>query len=155
MAGSNYVLSSSTEFVILLSLSPNNGLLTFQKKDESQTYLNHYTTATNYFPWLSLSINLTEAYPFPEFLVVINLNQVDLMLSTKGLHQLDIHRLITVGCKHTEMGLAPKMQNSKVKSHLRPKFKASSPTLLLRPKKAAGTNAYLTAYSNYQISPAA
>uniref|UniRef100_A0A2K5UEZ4 Uncharacterized protein n=1 Tax=Macaca fascicularis TaxID=9541 RepID=A0A2K5UEZ4_MACFA len=29
------------------------------------------------------------------------------MFSTKGLHQLDIHRLITVGCKHTKMGLAP------------------------------------------------
>lgn len=27
--------------------------------------LNHYTTATNHFPWFPLSIDFTEAYPFP------------------------------------------------------------------------------------------
>lgn len=33
------------------------------------------------------------------------------MFSTEGLHQLDVHRFIAVGCKHTKMGLAPEMQN--------------------------------------------
>lgn len=35
------------------------------------------------------------------------LDQVDLMLSAEGLHQLDIHGLVAVGCKDAEMGLAP------------------------------------------------
>ena len=34
--------------------------------------LNHLTTATNHFMGFSLSVNVIEAYPFPEFLVVIN-----------------------------------------------------------------------------------
>jgi len=70
------------------------------------TVLNHCATETNHFPWFPLSIDFTEAYPFPWFLVVINLYQVDLVLSTECRHQLDIHGLITVGCKHTEMALA-------------------------------------------------
>ena len=27
--------------------------------------LNHYATATNHLPWFALSIDFTEAYPFP------------------------------------------------------------------------------------------
>ena len=48
--------------------------------------LNHHTSATNYFTGFSLSVSFTEAYPFPWFLVVINLNQVGLVLSTKCFH---------------------------------------------------------------------
>ena len=70
--------------------------------------LNHHITATNHFTGFSLAVSFSEGYPFPLFLVVIDLNQVDLVLSTKGLHQLDIHRLITVGCKHTRDGLGCK-----------------------------------------------
>ena len=54
------------------------------------------------------------------------LNQVDLVLSTKGLHQLDIHWLVTVGCKHTEMGLAPEMQTEQQTL----KFTSKSTTVL-------------------------
>lgn len=39
------------------------------------------------------------------------LYQVDLMLSTEGLHQLDIHGLVTVGSKGTKMGLTPARYN--------------------------------------------
>ena len=67
--------------------------------------LNHHTTATNHLTRFSLSVSFTEADPFPEFLVVITLDKADLMLITKGLYQLDIRRLITVGHKHTWMGL--------------------------------------------------
>lgn len=35
------------------------------------------------------------------------LDQVDLMLSTEGLHQLDVHGLIAVGCKDAQVGLTP------------------------------------------------
>lgn len=66
------------------------------------TVLNHHTTSTNHFTGVFfLSVSFTEAYTFPWFIVVINLDQVDLVLNTKGLHQLDI----TVGCQHTRMAL--------------------------------------------------
>lgn len=68
--------------------------------------LNHYTTATNRYPWLTLLISFTEAYPSPWFPVVINLNYVDSVLSTMGLQQLDVQRLITAGCKHAKMNMA-------------------------------------------------
>lgn len=38
------------------------------------------------------------------------LYQVDLMLSAEGLHQLDVHGLVAVGCKGAEMGLTPAKQ---------------------------------------------
>lgn len=44
-----------------------------------------------------LLVSFAEAYPFPRFLD-INLNQVYLVLSIKGLHQLGIPRFISVVC---------------------------------------------------------
>lgn len=38
------------------------------------------------------------------------LDQVDLVLSTQGFHQLDIHWLVAVGCKGAKVGLAPAIQ---------------------------------------------
>lgn len=35
------------------------------------------------------------------------LDQVDLMFSAEGLHQLDVHGFVTVGCKGAKMGLTP------------------------------------------------
>lgn len=35
------------------------------------------------------------------------LDQVDLVLSTQGFHQLDVHWLVAVGCKGAKVGLAP------------------------------------------------
>lgn len=48
------------------------------------------------------------------------------MFSTKGLYQLDIHRLVTVGSQHTKVGLAPEMQNPQ-----KLKFRPISTTLVL------------------------
>lgn len=44
-------------------------------------------------------------------LQIIYLYQVDLMLSTEGLHQLDIHGLVTVGSKGAQMSLTPARYN--------------------------------------------
>lgn len=35
------------------------------------------------------------------------LHEVDLMLGTQGLHQLDVHGLVAVGSEDTQMSLAP------------------------------------------------
>lgn len=39
------------------------------------------------------------------------LDQVDLVLSTQGFHQLDVHWLVAVGCKGAKVGLAPAIKN--------------------------------------------
>lgn len=51
-----------------------------------------------------------ESFPFtltPDDFSLAHLNQVDLMLSAEGLHQLDVHGLVAVGCKGAKMGLTP------------------------------------------------
>lgn len=46
------------------------------------------------------------------FITAHYLDQVDLMLSTEGLHQLDIHGFVAVGRKGAEMGLTPAKEHS-------------------------------------------
>lgn len=37
------------------------------------THLHHHTTAANHLAGLSLPVDFTQAYPFPQLLVVVNL----------------------------------------------------------------------------------
>ena len=64
--------------------------------------LNHHTTATNHFTGVFFSLSVLQRPTHSLSLLSSALDQVDLVLNTKGLHQLDV----TVGCKHTRMGLA-------------------------------------------------
>ncbi len=45
-----------------------------------------------------------------------HLDEVDLMLGTESLHQLDVHGLVTVCCQDAEMSLAPVKQTKTMMS---------------------------------------
>lgn len=50
------------------------------------TNLYSHATAANNLPGFSLLVNLTKASPFTKLLVVVNLEQVDVVLSTQGFY---------------------------------------------------------------------
>ena len=67
--------------------------------------LHQHTATTDHVPGSSFAVSRTEARPFPSFLVVIRLNEVDLVLSTERLQQLDTHGFLTV-VVNADVGLA-------------------------------------------------
>lgn len=84
----------------------HSSLLWYTLKTPQQCiYLDHDTAAAHHLAGFALTVDLAETNPLAELLIVINLDQVDLMLSAEGLHQLDVHGLVAVGCKDAEMGL--------------------------------------------------
>jgi len=68
--------------------------------------LNDHTATADNLASLTLLVNLAQAGPFTELLIVINLDEVNAMLCTQSLYKLRIHRLITVVGEHAQMGLA-------------------------------------------------
>ena len=67
--------------------------------------LNNDAAAADDFAGVAFLVNLTKTNHFSELLVVFNLDQGDVVLSTEGLNELTVSRLCAVGGQHAEMGL--------------------------------------------------
>lgn len=70
--------------------------------------LDNNARATDNLAGLAFLVDLTHASPLAEQFVVVHFDQVDAVFGTKGLHQLDVRRFVTVGCEDTEKCFTPK-----------------------------------------------
>jgi len=71
-------------------------------------YLDDNAGTTNDLSSLSVLVNLAESSPFPEFLIVVHLQQWDPVLSTEGDHELLVHHFVTVISQHAHHCLTPR-----------------------------------------------
>lgn len=74
--------------------------------NHNATYCDNNTGAAHNLASFSFSVNLAEASPFTQFLIGVNLEELDLMLLAEGFHKLGVPRLITVVGQEAQICLA-------------------------------------------------
>jgi hypothetical protein len=70
------------------------------------TYPDNDAAASNHLTGFALLVDLAETSPFAQFLVVINLDEVDSVFAAESLHKLHVHGLITVVSKDAKVSLS-------------------------------------------------
>lgn len=69
--------------------------------------LDNNARAADNLAGLAFLVNLAHTSPFAEQFVVVHFDQVDAVLGTEGLNELDVSRFVTVGCEDAEECFTP------------------------------------------------
>lgn len=90
--------------------APLLGKVLFQVVEAGSLFnpvLDNNARAADHLAGLALLVDLAHAGPFAQQFVVVHLDQVDAVLGTEGLNQLDVRCLVAVGGEHAEKSFTP------------------------------------------------